>query len=154
MPGGSGQLDAAVPPGPRDGPLHPSPQESGQIQDLEIPRNSANTPMCSFTKIDDTSSDAKTLRTELSMSYLSSDVLDRSSDGFAIVGKDDKLSSKDDHQHPPVVRSEVGQVGPDATSRGWLGVGGYVKPRMATLNPNWLLEAQTGLIIPSREFHR
>ena len=120
MPGGSGQLDAAVPPGPRDGPLHPSPQESGQIQDLEIPRNSA-TPMSSFTKIDDTSSDAKTLRTELSMSYLSSDVLDRSSDGFAVVGKDDKLSIKDDHQHPTVVRSEVGLAGLDATSRGWGG---------------------------------
>ena len=52
------------------------------------------------------------------MSYLSSDVLDRSSDGFAVVGKDDKLSIKDDHQHPTVVRSEVGQVGLDATSRG------------------------------------
>ena len=117
MPGGSGQLDAAVPPGPRDGPLHPSPQESGQIQDLEIPRNST-TPMSSFTKIDDTSSDAKTLRTELSMSYLSSDVLDRSSDGFAVVGKDDKLSSKDDHRNPTVVRSEIGQVGGlDAISR-------------------------------------
>ena len=110
MPGGSGQLDAAVPPGPRDGPLHPSPQEPGQIQDLEIPRNST-TPMSSFTKIDDTSSDAKTLRTELSMSYLSSDVLDRSSDGYAVVGKDDKLSIKDDHRHPTVVRSEIGQVG-------------------------------------------
>ena len=110
MPGGSGQLDAAVPPGPKDGPLHPSPQESGQIQDLEIPRNST-TPMSSFTKIDDTSSDAKTLRTELSMSYLSSDVLDRSSDGFAVVGRDDKLSIKDDHRNPTVVRSEIGQVG-------------------------------------------
>ena len=118
MPGGSGQLDAAVPPGPRDGPLHPSPQEPGQIQDLEIPRNST-TPMSSFTKIDDTSSDAKTLRTELSMSYLSSDVLDRSSDGYAVVGKDDKLSIKDDHRHPTVVRSEIGQVGGlDAISRG------------------------------------
>ena len=118
MPGGSGQLDAAVPPGPKDGPLHPSPQEPGQIQDLEIPRNST-TPMSSFTKIDDTSSDAKTLRTELSMSYLSSDVLDRSSDGFAVVGKDDKLSIKDDHRNPTVVRSEIGQVGGlDAISRG------------------------------------
>ena len=117
MPGGTGQLDAAVPPGPIGGPLHPSPQEPGQIQDLEIPRNPAVTPMSSFTRIDDTSSDAKTLRTELSMSYLSSDVLDRSSDGFAVVGKDDKLSIKDDHQHPTVVRSEVGQVELDATSR-------------------------------------
>ena len=123
MPGGSGQLDAAVPPGPRDGPLHPSPQESGQIQDLENPRNSAVTPMNSFTKIDDVSSDAKTLRTELSMSLLlSSDVLGQSSDGFAVVGRvDDKPSVKDDQEHPTVVRSEVGLAGLDATSRGWGG---------------------------------
>ena len=118
MPGGTGQLDAAVPPGPSAGPLHPSPQESGQTQDLEIPRNSV-TPMSSFTKIDDiSSSDAKTLRTELSMSLLSSDVLDQSSDGFAVVGKvDDKSTVKDDQQHPTVVRSEVGLVGKDAAFR-------------------------------------
>ena len=54
------------------------------------------------------------------MSYLSSDVLDRSSDGFAVVGKDDKLSIKDDHRNPTVVRSEIGQVGGlDAISRGY-----------------------------------
>ena len=118
MPGGTGQLDAAVPPGPSAGPLHPSPQEPGQIQDLENPRNSAVRPMNSFTKIDDVSSDAKTLRTELSMSLLSSDVLDQSSDGFAVVGKvDDKPSVKDDQQHPAVVCSEVGLVGKDAAFR-------------------------------------
>ena len=101
MPSGTGQLDAAVPPGPSVGPLHPSPQEPGQTQDLEIPRNPAVTPMSSFTRIDDTSSETKTLRTELSMSLLSSDVLDQSSDGFAVVGKvDDKPSVKDDQQRP------------------------------------------------------
>ena len=100
MPAGTGQLDAAAPPGPGFGPLHPSPQESGQTQDLEIPRNSAVTPMSSCTKTDDTSSDAKTLRTELS-SLLSSGGLDPSSDGFAVVGKvDDKPSVKDDQQRP------------------------------------------------------
>ena len=117
MPGGSGQLDAAVPPGQSSGPAHPSPQEPGQIQDLAIPRNSAVTPMSSCTKTDDISSDAKTLRTELS-SLLSSDVLGPSSDGFAVVGKaNDQPSVKDDQEHPTVVRSEVGQVELDATSR-------------------------------------
>ena len=57
--------------------------------------------MSSFTKLDDTSSDAETLRTKISMSVLSRDVLDKSRDGFAVVGKvDDKPSVKDDQQRP------------------------------------------------------
>ena len=118
MPVESGKLDAAEPSLPQDGQQHPSPQESGQTQDLEIPRNPAVTPMSSFTRIDDTSSETKTLRTELSMSLLSSDVLDQSSDGFAVVGRVADISTvKDDQQHPTVVRSEVGQVGKVVPSR-------------------------------------
>ena len=61
----------------------------------------AVTPMSSFTKIDDTSSDAETLRTEISMSAQSRDVLGQSRDGFAVVGKvDDKPTVKDDQQRP------------------------------------------------------
>ena len=91
MPGGSGQLDAAVPPGPKDGPLHPSPQESGQIQDLEIPRNST-TPMSSFTRIDVTSE----VKAELSASSLSSENLDRTEDGFSVLGS---LAKKTEKNH-------------------------------------------------------
>ena len=36
MPVEPGKLDAAETSGPKDGPKHPSPRESGKTQDLEI----------------------------------------------------------------------------------------------------------------------
>ena len=97
---------------------HKNLGKHGQTQDLAIPRNSAVTPRSSYTKIDDSGSNVRTPKIEISMSFLSSDALDHSSDGFAVVGRvDDKPSVKDDQEHPTVVRSEVGQVGVDATSR-------------------------------------
>ena len=75
--------------------------------------------MSSFTNIHEVNSDAKTLTTELSMGLLSSEPLDQSSDGFAVIGKvDDKLTGKANRRHPTAVRPEVGQVGLGATTRG------------------------------------
>ena len=84
------KLDAAAPPGPSDGPQHPSP-EDGQTQDLE-PSKLPTTPMSSFTRIDVTSE----VKAELSASSLSSENLDRTEDGFSVLGS---LAKKTEKNH-------------------------------------------------------
>ena len=111
------KLDAAAPPGPSDGPQHPSP-EDGQTQDLEPGKQpSAATPMNSFTKID-VASESKSLTTELSRSILSSENLDQTRDGFAVVGQIDGKTSDMTNHDQTLVRSVVGPNNVDATSSG------------------------------------